>query len=724
MRRLAVYLALVLPVIGLGLWLVFPQADPSLAAPLLHFYIVSFTTFAATVVSLFVAISAGQTALPRHLLLAVAFAWMGAVFFIHGITTPQAIITQFHSALQWSAWLTLFGGAAIFVAGAFAPHSPDPRFLRVTAAVILAVYLVYVAAAVFAEGVLSSLLRASPPIAAALAFGLTLLMWLISAIQHFRHYGETHNFVDGLMAFESGWFAAASVSLFGDPVFDVFPLWNASWWLYHALLLAGFLIAIRALWLAYEQVRAFRLTRYFAAASLIVTAGLALLSAHLYSQQVYRSLLDQIETGAGAISRNVADRIAADLPEVASADDLRQLEQTGGLRERVNGQLAGQEILQQVNLYDAEGRVVYSTEDEWIGVSLKGAPGFADFQASLAGAAIFKLHAPGAPLATYAPTNDLHVLETYVPFRPGGELTADPIGVLTTVREAPELGEALVGSRRAGIGLAALSMGGLFLALLAIVRRADQILSSRARELERAYADLRQAESLRDDLTNMIVHDLRNPLTAITANLDLISKTANNPEYAGAAQRFLGGARAAGQRMTSMIEDLLNVSKFEAGELRPALAPVYFPTLLVEKADGYRTQAEKENKSITLHAPPDLPTVLADGELIGRVIDNLVSNAFKYTERGGHIEILVERQNPSLIVRVRDNGQGIPPEYHQRVFQKFVQVTDQNGAPLRKGTGLGLAFCRLAVEAHGGQIWVESAVGRGSTFSFALPLNQ
>ncbi|HLE26704.1 MAG TPA: hypothetical protein VI793_01210, partial [Anaerolineales bacterium] len=98
MKKSAIYLALTLPVIGLGLAALFPQADPPLAAPLFHFYVVTFTTFAATVVSLFVTISVGETALPRHLLLAIAFAWMGAVFFIHGVTTPGAVIESFHPA--------------------------------------------------------------------------------------------------------------------------------------------------------------------------------------------------------------------------------------------------------------------------------------------------------------------------------------------------------------------------------------------------------------------------------------------------------------------------------------------------------------------------------------------------------------------------------------------------------------------------------------------------
>jgi signal transduction histidine kinase len=139
--------------------------------------------------------------------------------------------------------------------------------------------------------------------------------------------------------------------------------------------------------------------------------------------------------------------------------------------------------------------------------------------------------------------------------------------------------------------------------------------------------------------------------------------------------------------------------------------------------DGYRSQAEKEGKTLSLNAPTNLPTVLADASLISRVVDNLLSNAFKYTDSGGTITVEAENKGSEIIVRVKDDGQGIPPSFVSKIFTKFAQATEANGTPLRKGTGLGLAFCRLAVEAHGGQIRVDSTQGQGSTFSFTLPTN-
>jgi len=144
---------------------------------------------------------------------------------------------------------------------------------------------------------------------------------------------------------------------------------------------------------------------------------------------------------------------------------------------------------------------------------------------------------------------------------------------------------------------------------------------------------------------------------------------------------------------------------------------------LKRKEETFLSLAEKEQKKFSLNMPDDLPGITVDEDLIERVLDNLIYNAFKYTETDGHIEVNVRIQDRSLLIEIRDDGQGIPDEYHERIFDKFVQVTSANGEPLRKGTGLGLAFCRLAIEAHGGKIWVDSEPEQGSVFSFTLPLS-
>jgi signal transduction histidine kinase len=240
-------------------------------------------------------------------------------------------------------------------------------------------------------------------------------------------------------------------------------------------------------------------------------------------------------------------------------------------------------------------------------------------------------------------------------------------------------------------------------------------------QLERTYDDLRRSETLRHDLTNMIVHDLRNPLGVVLGSLELefMVHRADQPDK----QRYLNNALEATQYIINMVDDLLDVTKLDNQELSLNLTPVCLAELLAEKENFYGVQAEKEKKRFTTHTPIDLPEARADRGLISRVIDNLITNAFKYTRLGGHIEIRVEQKEQALWVYIQDDGEGIPLEYQQRIFEKFVQVLDPNGTPIRKGTGLGLTFCRLAIEAQGGRIWVESKLGQGSTFVFMLPLN-
>ncbi len=241
--------------------------------------------------------------------------------------------------------------------------------------------------------------------------------------------------------------------------------------------------------------------------------------------------------------------------------------------------------------------------------------------------------------------------------------------------------------------------------------------------LKRAYTELQHAETLRDNLTHMIVHDLRNPLTALNANLQLIEKLIRGEARDNDPLQYVARARIASQRMMRMIDDLLNVGKFEAGELRPVRAPISLTDLLNEKVEAYRAELERDNKSLAVCLTPELSGVIADANLLSRVIDNIISNALKYTGAGGRIEINAKRQADDLVICIRDDGQGIPPEHCSRIFDKFFQVTTATGEPLRHGTGLGLTFCRIAVEAHGGKIWVESAPQQGSAFYFTLPLN-
>jgi signal transduction histidine kinase len=370
--------------------------------------------------------------------------------------------------------------------------------------------------------------------------------------------------------------------------------------------------------------------------------------------------------------------------------------------------------IQSVLVYDDSGVASYASEPDWIGVNVEDR---ASFQTALNGQPVTAIRPPTDPPATYHPSEDVYILETYAPIHPAGNEDSAPIGVLVTVEEAPQISQATISARVTGLITASLTMGLLFLALLTVVGRADQILAARTGELATAYSNLREAESMRDDLTNMIIHDLRNPLTAITASLDFVSRF-NTDTQRETRTRMVNNAQAASQRMMGMIEDMLTVSKIEAGQLNLQRQHVVLEEILNGAVSTFAAQAVAEHKTITITCPPAL-VVVVDQPLIRRVVENLIGTALKYTD--DNIDVIAVEETDRIMITVRDNGDGVPNEHKQRIFKKFVQLSNEDAFSARKGAGLGLAFCSLVVREHGGDILVKDAPVRGSDFVFWLP---
>lgn len=715
MKRVPAIVVLFLPAAALGYLALQPRADISVPLPLFHFYIVTFTTFSAAVISILLAASLGTDAKPRHVLAASAFAVIGAIFFSHGLATPNALIDHFHPAVQWSAWLTLFGGSALFACAALdSPAGGMPGWLPVRGIIYFAVggVLAYSAVAAFAPGVLDAIQSQAAPWHAFTIFGVTLALWVFASARLGLIWRETRSRVDGVLAFVAFWMIAATISM------HRFEIWNLSWWLYHVALLVGFIITVFVLAQQYEQVRHFQLRRYYLAASLIITALLALVASALFTRFSYDTMVAQLESSSSSIAANLANSVAADLSDIATADDLRTLANRSGVRAVFAVRITGLPI-RSILVYDDKGAAAYASEPEWIGVNAEDRIAF---ESALRGETVTAIRPPDDPPATYHPTSDVYVIEAYAPVRPGGNADSPPIGVLVTVEEAPELNRATISARITGLITAAVTMSLLFVALLLVVGRADRILTARTQELATAYANLREAEAMRDDLTNMIVHDLRNPLTSISASLDLMGKLGGEAQ-AETKDRMIRNARSASRRMNVMIEDLLTVSKIEAGELKLQRQPTQLSALLNSAIDTFGPQAAADKKTIRLDCSPDIALSL-DAPLISRVVENLIGNALKYTEPDTGIRVIARAEAGRVVVTVRDSGPGIPDQHKKHIFQKFVQLSDDGERPLRKGAGLGLAFCSLVVQQHGGEIKVDDAPGGGSDFVFWLPADE
>ena len=703
MKRLLIFLALILPGLILGFLALFPQYDRVIAAPLPHFYVVTFTTFSAAVISILLLTVLGPATQLRHRLAAVAFAFIGAIFFTHGFATPGVLLETTHPMVQWSSWITLFvGGGIFFLASLDGPHAA-PGWLSVRRISLGALGLVsiYLIVAVLFPQVLDLINTRAAPWHRFFLFAVTLLLWVGAAFKLWRTYRVTHKRADGALAFVAFWLGWATISM------HEFASFRLSWWVYHFVLLISFLFTAYILLREYEQAREFRLLPYYMTVSLIVTAFLALLASGLFAEFAYRNLVAQIESSAqsmiGMMTREMADGLPPDVSPVEARSIVsRNLAQLG---------------LANAWLYDANGSLVYPLGD--YGDETGAVLDRNNFAQALQGQILSEVHPPNDPPAGYTAVSNQYAVQTYAPIYPAAVAGHLPIGVLVTVEAVDGLGQVLIDARVTGLLIAALTMGVLFVTLLFVVRRADRIITTRARELEIAYANLRASESIRNDLTSMIVHDLRNPLTAVIAGLDLIERTADDGQ-SELRERFIGNVRAAALRMTTLIDDMLSVSKIESGELRPERKMVELGELLADRVGGFTAQAAAQGKQLSFKCDEDL-SVAIDAELIGRVVDNLISNAFKYTEETtGAIQVFAQRENGRVLVHVQDNGEGVPDDYKDKIFAKFVQAPDTKRS-LRKGTGLGLAFCRLVVEAHAGEIKVQDAPSGGSDFVFWLP---
>lgn len=227
---------------------------------------------------------------------------------------------------------------------------------------------------------------------------------------------------------------------------------------------------------------------------------------------------------------------------------------------------------------------------------------------------------------------------------------------------------------------------------------------------------LQELEAARDTLTHMVVHDLRSPLTGLRGYLDLLRMAANgNAEVAELASE----AQLVAGRLTELVSQVLDVSRLESGQMPlrrsetdlVALLPTAVATLGPPPSDI----------RVVYQLPAGPVTLSCDADLISRVVINLVGNAFKFTPRGGQVRVGLSGTTGGLRLTVSDNGPGVPPESRELIFEKFGQ-TAMGRASAQRSTGLGLTFCKLTVEIHGGRIGVESGPDGGACFWVELPL--
>lgn len=238
--------------------------------------------------------------------------------------------------------------------------------------------------------------------------------------------------------------------------------------------------------------------------------------------------------------------------------------------------------------------------------------------------------------------------------------------------------------------------------------------------LEESFKRLRELQKVRDDLMKMIVHDLKAPLTSILATLEMMRDGDFGP-FSEQQARALSDAEGKAEDLLALIEDLLEVARIEERTLPLSPEQIAPAALLQEIVYDWRLRFEQEGATASVDVADDAPVFVADKALVKRVISNLVQNAVNHSPGPVTIRLVARRDAKGILFTVADNGPGIPADYQEIIFRKFEQVHAQH-APRVRSSGLGLTFCRLAVESHGGRIWVTSTEGEGSTFYVLLPL--
>jgi signal transduction histidine kinase len=257
-----------------------------------------------------------------------------------------------------------------------------------------------------------------------------------------------------------------------------------------------------------------------------------------------------------------------------------------------------------------------------------------------------------------------------------------------------------------------------FLAKVRSLLRARRLLVEleRAREsLERHAQKLEQLESLKETLTETLVHDLKNPLAAVLGNLELLERKGDER-----TRELVRRCKTGASRLHRMILDLLDVARLEEGALPIRPEPVDAVELARRALDEFEAPAAQRGVRLVLQSPEGVSRVHGDPSMLRRVLDNLLANALEHSPAGTEVTVRVAVRDEGVELSVADQGAGIPEGYREKIFEKYARL-ELRQAGVVGNRGLGLTFCRMAIEAHGGTIWVEPAAGGGAWFRALLP---
>ncbi|NOQ39714.1 MAG: hypothetical protein GQ562_05285, partial [Anaerolineales bacterium] len=236
----------------------------------------------------------------------------------------------------------------------------------------------------------------------------------------------------------------------------------------------------------------------------------------------------------------------------------------------------------------------------------------------------------------------------------------------------------------------------------------------------RDISERKNLDQLREDLTSMIFHDLRSPLSNVISSLDVIQASLPGSEDPEIYSLFEIANRST-LRIQRLTKSLLDINRLESGQPITKKELIDPEELINFAKQALITQANAKKQTVNIDLATDIPQINADRDMLERVLINLFQNAIKFTPTKGQIEFGVKMEDKEALFWVLDSGSGVDPDYIDRIFDKYTRINPDDRI---KGLGLGLAFCRLAVEGHGGKIWVENLPDGGANFSFTIPTEE
>lgn len=306
--------------------------------------------------------------------------------------------------------------------------------------------------------------------------------------------------------------------------------------------------------------------------------------------------------------------------------------------------------------------------------------------------------------------NDPHVIARYAKL-----WKIHSLMVLPLVLEDRCIGVMRVGSRRRE------AFTSEHLALVGVIAEEAAILVETAllnRRLSKTAEQLAALNRMKDEFVSTVSHEFKTPLTTITGFLTVMLE-GDTGQLNLQQMKFLSIAKAAAKRLSGLVSDLLDLSRLEGGA-KMEIRALDLARLVAQSVESHQPIAAEAGKTLSCEAPVRPCRALADERWIGLVVDNLVSNAVKFTNPGGRIRVRLQDKGEFLMVSVSDDGIGIPAQDHPRLFERFYRASNRSevNAP---GTGLGLSIAREVVSKHGGKIWFESKLGQGTTFHFVVP---